>query len=84
MQDDSQLVEVSFNEFSAIMPSFQESAKLDEAMLIIEKFTSDDKQGAFEQALRMFIEALSDDKVDEFIDLYDYEIMRLVANWIST
>jgi hypothetical protein len=84
MNEDLQLVEVSYNEFSAILPSFQASANFIDAILIIEKFTSDDKQGAFEQALHMFIEALPPDKVDEFIGLNDHEIMRLVANWICT
>ena len=84
MYEETQLVEVSFNEFSVIMPSFTGSADVKDAMVIIEKFTQDDKQGAFEQALNMFMEAISPDKVDEFLNLYDYEIMHVVANWITT
>jgi hypothetical protein len=83
MAEDSLLVEVKAEAFTAIVPAFHTSS-VEESNVILTKFLSGDKQGAFEQALSMFIDSLAPEKVDEFCSLEDRQMVLLVADWLST
>jgi len=54
------------------------------AMKIIDAYYQDDKQEAFNHALRMFLDELSDDKKEDLKTIPDQEIVHLVTNWMMT
>lgn len=81
MLEETQLVEVSSDSFSCVVVRFDD-CDFEEAMKIIDCYYSDDKQGAFDQALRMFVAVLADDKLEEFRELPSQEIVELVTEWM--
>jgi len=81
MQEEMQLVEVKTENFSAVVIPF-DNCDFEDAMVIIDCYYQDDKQGAFDQALRMFIGVLADDKLDEFRNLEGSEIIEIVTDWM--
>jgi hypothetical protein len=83
MAEDSFLIEVRAETFTAIVPPFHTSP-VEESNVILSRFLSGDKQGAFEQALSMFIDSLAPEKVNEFYGLEDRQMILLVADWLST
>jgi hypothetical protein len=83
MAEDSLLVEVKAEAFTAIVPAFHTSPA-EESNIILSRFLNGDKQGAFEQALSMFIDSLAPEKVNEFYKLEDRQMVLLVADWLAT
>ena len=82
MLEELQLVEVSSENFTAVLPTF-ESQDADECMEILRRYYEDeDPQAAFDLVLRMFVRALADDKLDDFYTIPDHEIIQLVTNWM--
>lgn len=83
MTEELRLVEVSSENFSAVLRPF-ENCDFMEAMKIINCFYQNDKQGAFDHALKMFFNELSDDKKEDLKTIADQEIVHLVTNWMMT
>jgi hypothetical protein len=83
MSDDSFLIEVKIGTFTAIVPPFR-SSPAEDSNVVLEKFLSGDKQGAFEQAFSMFTNSLAPEKLNDFYGLKDREMVILVADWIAT
>lgn len=83
MTDELRLVEVKSENFSAVLRPF-ENCDFMEAMKIIDCYYQDDKQGAFNQALRMFLGELADEKKEDLKTIPDQEIVELVTNWMMT
>jgi len=81
MQEGMRLVEVSSPNFAAVVVPFDD-CDFEDAMVIIDYYYQDDKQGAFDQALRMFVGVLADDKLSEFKDLPSQEIIQIVTDWM--
>ena len=82
MLEELQLVEVSSENFTAVLPTF-ESQDADECMEILRRYYEDeDPQAAFDLVLRMFVRALADDKLDDFYTIPDHEIIQLVTYWM--
>jgi hypothetical protein len=83
MTEDSFLIEVKTKTFTAIVPPFH-TCSAEESNIILSRFLSGDKQGAFEQALAMFIDSLAPEKVNEFYGLKQKQMIALVADWLRT
>jgi uncharacterized membrane protein len=81
--EDSFLIEVQIGTFTAIVPPFHMSS-VEDSNIVLNKFLLGDKQGAFEQALSMFIDSLAPEKVNDFYSLKHREMIILIADWIST
>lgn len=82
MLDEMRLVEVKTENFSAVVPPF-ENCDYDEALKILYFYHADDKQGAFDQALRMFLSVLAEGKIDDLKTIPDQEIVTVVTNWMT-
>ena len=82
MLDETQLVEVKTENFSAVVPSFG-SQSLEDLFDVIGTYSSEDVQATFELCLAMFIDSLADDKLDDFYSIDDQEIVQLIAQWVG-
>lgn len=82
MLDETLLVEVKTENFSAVVPSFG-SQSLEDLFEVIGTYMSEDVQETFELCLAMFIDNLAPDKLDDFYSIDDQEIMLLIAQWIG-
>lgn len=83
MAEDSFLIEIKTKTFNAIVPAFH-TCSVEESSLILSKFLGGDKQGAFEQALSMFIDSLAPEKVNEFYALKHKQMIYIVTDWLTT
>lgn len=82
MQDETLLVEVKTENFSAVVLSFG-SQPLEDLFDVIGTYTSEDVQETFELCLAMFIDNLAPDKLDDFYSMDEQEIIQLIAQWIG-
>lgn len=83
MSDDFSLVEMAIGTFSVIVPPFR-LCSLEQSSIVLERFLYSDSQGAFDQALAMFIDAMAPDKVNDFYALENEQMVFIVAEWITT
>ena len=83
MSEDPSLIEVRAGEFVAIVPSFR-TLPTEDTTVVLSKFLLGDKQGAFEEALALFIDSLAPEKVNDFYLLEDSKMVALVADWIAS
>lgn len=83
MTENSFLIEIKTDNFSAVVLPFH-LCLTEDSGVILRKFFTGDKQGAFEQAFSMFIDCLAPEKVNEFYGLEDRQMVLVVADWLST
>jgi uncharacterized membrane protein len=83
MSEDHSLIEVRAGKFVAIVPPFR-SLPTEDTTVVLSKFLLGDKQGAFEEALALFIDSLAPEKVNDFYLLEDPKMVALVADWIAS